>query len=182
MLDLAMEAELAVDAEKSFNPSPPPESCVYAQWAYKPRKMAPPKVKVAPVETKLAPSPPPQKTPTVEATMDRFAKMILDGMQRIQSTPVPPPAPLSPRNRSGEKRKARRKSSSKRADRRTSRQVEKTNSSSDSSEEERAKRSPGRTDDTSAPAPGAFSCYGCGAPGVIPQNCLKCAGNAPQPK
>ena len=31
LLDLAMEAELAVDAEKSFKPPPPPESCVYAQ-------------------------------------------------------------------------------------------------------------------------------------------------------
>ena len=39
LLDLAMEAELAVDAEKYFKPPPPPESCVYAQWAYKPRKM-----------------------------------------------------------------------------------------------------------------------------------------------
>ena len=83
LLDLAMVAELAVDAEKSFKPPPPPESCVYAQWAYKSRKMAPPKVRVAAVETKLPPTPPPQKTPTVEETMEKFAKMILDGMQRM---------------------------------------------------------------------------------------------------
>ena len=69
LLDLAMQAELAVDAEKSFKPPPPPESCVYAQWVYKPRKMAPPKVKVAAVETKLPPTPPSQKTPTVEETI-----------------------------------------------------------------------------------------------------------------
>ena len=31
LLDLAMEAELAVDAEKSFKPPPSPESCVYTQ-------------------------------------------------------------------------------------------------------------------------------------------------------
>ena len=175
-----MEAELAVDAEKSFKPPPPPESCVYAQWAVKPRKMAPPKVKVAAVETKLPPTSPPQKTPTVEETMERFAKMILDGMQRMEPTPVPLPTPLLPRNRRGEKREARRKSRSKHVDNRTSRRGEKSNSSSDSSEEEQAKSK--RTCDTSVPVPGAFSCYGCAAPGVIRRNCPKCAGNAPQTK
>ena len=60
LLDLAMEAELAVDAEKSFKPLPPPESCVYAQLTYKLRKMAPPKVKVAAVETKLPLTPTPR--------------------------------------------------------------------------------------------------------------------------
>ena len=134
----------------------------------------------AAVETQLPQKPPPQKTPTVEETMERFAKMILDGMQWMQSTPVPPPAPLSPRSRSGEKREGRRKSRSKRADKRTSIRVEKSNSSSDSREEERAKWSPKRTGDTSTPVPGAFSCYGCGAPWVIRRNCPKSARNAPQ--
>ena len=40
LLDLAMEAELAVEAEKSFKLSLPPESCVYADYAYRPRKSA----------------------------------------------------------------------------------------------------------------------------------------------
>ena len=35
-LDLAMEAELSLDAEKFYKPPPPPENCVYQQWAYKP--------------------------------------------------------------------------------------------------------------------------------------------------
>ena len=49
LLDLAMEAELAVDAEKSFKLPPPPESCVYADLAYKPRKPITPNIKVAAV-------------------------------------------------------------------------------------------------------------------------------------
>ena len=40
LLDVAMEAELAVDAEKSFKLPPPPDSCVYADLAYRPRKSA----------------------------------------------------------------------------------------------------------------------------------------------
>ena len=56
LLDLAMEAELAVDVEKSFKLPPPPESCVYADLAYRPRKSATPKIKVAAVETKPPPT------------------------------------------------------------------------------------------------------------------------------
>ena len=167
LLYLAMEAELAVEAEKSFKPPPPPESCVYAQWAYKLRKMAPPKVKVAAVETKLPPTPRAPKMPTVEETMEKFAEMILDGMQRLQppaTVPIPPSTPLSPRNRTGEKRDSRRNSSYKRSSQRASNQNGKSNSSSESSDEERAKRTPRRT------------------PGVIRRNCPKCAENAPQVK
>ena len=61
LLDLVMEAELAVEAEKSFKLPPPPESCVYADYVYRPRKSATPKVRVAAVETKLSPTPSPTK-------------------------------------------------------------------------------------------------------------------------
>ena len=44
LLDLAIEVELAVEAEKSCVPPQPLELCVYAQW-YKPRKLVSPTVK-----------------------------------------------------------------------------------------------------------------------------------------
>ena len=98
LLDMAMEAELAVEAEKSFKLLPPSESCVYADYAYRPRKPTTPKVKVAAVETKPPLTPSPTKVSSLEETMAKFAGMILDGIKKIQARaqrkarrPVTPP-------------------------------------------------------------------------------------------
>ena len=79
-----MEAELAVEAEKSFKLPTPPESCVYADLVYKPRKSATPKIKVAAVEMTPSPTLPPPTSSSLEETMAKFAGMILDGIKKIR--------------------------------------------------------------------------------------------------
>ena len=88
-----MEAELEVDAEKSFKLPPPPESCVYADLVYRPRKSATPKIKVAAVETKPPPTRTPQVPSSLEETMAKFVGMILNGIKKIQA---PSPAHSAP--------------------------------------------------------------------------------------
>ena len=78
LLDLAMEAELAVEAEKSFKLPSPPESCVYADFV---------------VESKPPPTRPLPTSTALEETMAKFAGMILDGIKKIH---VPSPAHGTP--------------------------------------------------------------------------------------
>ena len=183
LLDRAMEAELAVEAEKSFKLPPPPEMCVYADLAYKPRKSAPPKIKVAAVEAKSPPTRPPPTSSSLEETMAKFAGMILDGIKKIQ---VPNPAhgatPHVSRTSAGsEANGAKKRTAPKRHGSKQSKRRQHSSSSSESSGDERGKRPSRKTaSSTSSPRGATFHCYGCGAPGVIRRNCAKCAPENPQ--
>ena len=178
LLDVAMEAELAVDAEKSFKLPPPPESCVYANLAYRPRK-------VAAVETKPPPTRPPPTSSSLKETMAKFAGMILDGIKKIQA---PSPAHGAPPHVSqpaaGNESTGAKKPASKRYARKSYKRRHHSSSSSESSGEGRRKRYPRkRTSPTPTPQGATFNCYGCGEPGVIRRNCLKCTPeNAQQTK
>ena len=143
LLDLAMEVELAVDAEKSFKLPPPPESCVYVDLAYRPRKSATPKIKVAAVETKPPPTQPPPASSSLEETMAKFAGIILDGIKKIQA-PSPAhgvPLHVSQPAAGNESTGAKKKPASKRYARKSSKRRHHSSSSSESSGEERRKSS-----------------------------------------
>ena len=186
LLDRAMEAELAVEAEKSFKLPPPPEMCVYADLAYKPRKPAPPRIKVAAVETKPPPTRTPQTSPSLEETMAKFAGMILEGIKKIQAPNSAHGAPphVSRPTTGNENNGAKKKIAPKRHGSKQPKRRQHSSSSSESSGDERGKRSSRKTASSTSPPRGAtFHCYGCGAPGVIRRNCAKCAPeNAQQTK
>ena len=158
----------------------------HADYAYRPRKSATPKVRVVAEETKLPPTPSPTKVSSLEETMAKFAGMILDGIKKIQAPSSAQGAPpqVTPPTTVNENTGAEKKTAANKQTRKPSKRRNHSSSSSESGGEERRKRSPRKT---ASPTPLtrtlAFSCYGCGAPGVIRRNCSKCTPeNAQQTK
>ena len=168
---------MTLDAEKLYRPPPPLETCVYSDLAYQRKKTASTGLKVAAMETKETPPPPAPKPLELEETMTRFAKMILDGMKKMQG-PTSASNPPTLRNSPSEGGGAKKKTGSSRRGGRSSTQCKRASSSSDSSGDERPKRSSkkGSKEGGAAP-PSSFYCYYCGAPSVIRRNCPKCQGN-----
>ena len=129
---------------------------------------------------KPPPTPPPPKMPSVVETMERFAKMIPEGVQRNYPPVSAPDTQNAPRPESGERRGPKKKSSAKYTRRRSSKRGGKSSSSSDTSSDEDAWKMAKKTSYAPPTGTTALSCYGCGAPEVIWRNCSICAGNAPQ--
>ena len=170
LLELSVEAELTIEAEKSYREPPPPEHCLVPEAAYKPRgnkeKQAPLKVSAFPTSN------PPATGGEGQSWIATLSKMLAQevklALQPTLTNAQPPPPSLRSSSPKKKKKGAGGEKSERAGDspRRESRP-----------RQQERKKSP----DSSAAKPKGSSegihCYGCGLPGYRTYNCPKCAGN-----
>ena len=82
LLELAVEAELMLDAEKRYKPPPSPESSLLPEMAYTPRDGRKNKTKVAAFVPQSPPFPKPTTGPGTD-TLERFTRMIVSELKNF---------------------------------------------------------------------------------------------------